>query len=210
MGEQLREDYAGKGPEGWRRRDTLEGTIAAIAATARAREPYTTDRVPRAAELAVAIAREMGRAVAEIRAVRLAATVHDIGKIATPAEILGKPGPLSPVELRLVQDHVRTGYDILKVVHVPWEVTGIVLQHHERLDGSGYPRGIGGNAILPGAKILAVADAADAMLSDRPYRAPLGIDAVVAELKQGKGQLYDPRVVDTCITLIGGNARAFQ
>jgi len=133
--------------------------------------------------------------------IRLAGLVHDIGKISIPAEILSKPGKLSETEYQLIQAHPQIGYDILKSITFPWPVAEIVLQHHERLDGSGYPQGLKGDAILLEAKILAVADVVEAMASHRPYRPALGIDAALQEIKQQQGKLYDSSVVEACVQL---------
>jgi HD-GYP domain-containing protein (c-di-GMP phosphodiesterase class II) len=136
-----------------------------------------------------------------IRGIRAAGLVHDIGKLSIPAEILSKPSALTPLEFGLVKAHAQTGYDILKGIIFPWPVAEMVLQHHERLDGSGYPQGLKGDEISLGAKVLAVADVVEAMASHRPYRAALGIDAALREIRDHKGKLYDPDVVEACIQL---------
>ena len=127
--------------------------------------------------------------------------MHDIGKIEIPGEILSKPGKLSQIEFELIKGHAQSGYDILKEVDFPWPVAEIARQHHERLDGSGYPRGLKGEDILPEARVLAVADVVEAMVSHRPYRPSLGVSAALDEITDKRGVLYDPEVVDACIAL---------
>ena len=156
----------------------------------------------RVAELAEAISVAMGMNVEEVDGVRLAGLIHDIGKIAVPAEILSKPGRLSAVEFNLIKQHARAGYEIIEAVEFSQPVADMVLQHHERLDGSGYPEGLTEAQILPQAKILAVADVAEAMSSHRPYRPALGMDAALDELKQGAGAKYDAGVVAACVKLV--------
>lgn len=180
---------------------TLLQIIEAIAATVEARDPYTAGHQRRVARLASAIAREMGLADDKIRGLYLAATIHDLGKIRIPAEILSKPGALNPVEFELVKTHPQTGYDIIKDVQFPWPIAQMVLQHHERLDGGGYPQRLGGEQMLLEAKILAVADVVEAMSSHRPYRAGLGLDAALDEITRQRGIRYAPDVVDSCIAL---------
>ena len=131
----------------------------------------------------------------------MAAVIHDIGKIAMPAEILSKPTRLSRTEFQLIKDHPRVGYDILKTIEFPWPVAHIVLQHHERMDGSGYPDGLVGDAILLEARIIAVADHVEAMSSHRPYRPALGLEKALEEIRRGRGIQFDARVVDACIEL---------
>jgi HD-GYP domain-containing protein (c-di-GMP phosphodiesterase class II) len=137
----------------------------------------------------------------KIEGVRIASLVHDIGKISLPAEILNKPAKLSEMEYGLIKDHSQVGYDVLKTIEFSWPIARIVLQHHERLNGSGYPQGLKGEDILLEAKIIGVADVVEAMSSHRPYRPALGIDAALEEISQNKGILYDPEVVDVCIKL---------
>ncbi len=153
------------------------------------------------AKLAVAIAEEMKLPADKIAGLRYACLVHDIGKLAVPAEILAKPAVLTEMEFALIKFHPQQAYDILKEVDFPWPVADIVLQHHERRDGSGYPRGLKCNDILPEARIIAVADVVEAMASHRPYRPALGIEAALAEIKAKRGKLYDPRVVDACVSV---------
>jgi len=180
---------------------SLEQTIDAIADTVDARDPYTAGHQRRAGELAVAIAREMGLPEEKIHGIRLAAAVHDLGKINVPAEILSKPGKLSDVEFMLIKTHPQAGYEILKEVDFPWPIADIVRQHHERLDGSGYPQGLKDGEILLESRIMAVADVVETMSSHRPYRASLGIELALKEIARGSGSAYDKAVVDACLKL---------
>jgi putative nucleotidyltransferase with HDIG domain len=182
--------------ERWR--VSLEATIGALASTVELRDPYTAGHQQRVAKLAVEIATKMGLVPHEIHGLYLAGIVHDIGKITIPAEILNKPGRLSQIEYQLIQGHVQAGYDILKGVDFPWPIAEIVRQHHERLDGSGYPQGLKSDEILKEAKILAVADVVEAMMSHRPYRPALGLAVALAEIEKNSGRFYDPDVVATC------------
>ncbi len=176
-------------------------TIRVLAATTEARDPYTAGHQRRVAHLSKAIALEMGVDPEEARHIELAAMVHDLGKIETPSEILGKTKKLSRIEFELVREHAATGYRLLKGIELPWPLAEIVYQHHERMDGSGYPRGLSGDAILPAARIIGVADVVEAMASHRPYRPALGIDAALGEIESRKGTAYDPVVVDACTRL---------
>jgi putative nucleotidyltransferase with HDIG domain len=180
---------------------SLEGTLHAVSAAAETRDPYTAGHQRRVAALAVAIARELGLSDDECNTLRIAGTVHDIGKLGIPAEILSKPGPLSAIELDLIREHSQTAFKILADVPFPDSVAEIILQHHERLDGSGYPRALTGDQILREARILAVADVVEAMASHRPYRPARGIDAALGEIEQNAGRLYDPDVARACVSL---------
>lgn len=182
-------------------RASLLDSIAAIAATIEMRDPYTAGHQRRVADLATAIATELQLPEEQIEGLGLAGAVHDIGKIRVPAEILSKPGKLSELEFSLIKQHSETGHGILKSIDFPWPIASIVLQHHERLDGSGYPLGLKNGEILYEAKILAVADVMEAMVSHRPYRAGLGVEAGLAELTRNRNLLYDPAVVDACVGL---------
>jgi HD-GYP domain-containing protein (c-di-GMP phosphodiesterase class II) len=179
----------------------LEGTVNALASVAEVRDPYTAGHQQRVTRLAVAIATEMGLPQEQIEGIHVAGTLHDVGKLHVPAEILSKPGKLNEAEFNLVKLHSQAGYDILKTVEFPWPVAQIVLQHHERLDGSGYPQGLSGEDILLEAKILAVADVVEAMASHRPYRPSLGMGQALDEISKKSGILYDPKVVDACFKL---------
>ncbi|MFY9316834.1 MAG: HD domain-containing phosphohydrolase [Burkholderiales bacterium] len=165
------------------------------------RDPYTAGHERRVAEISVAIGAELGFDAHRQEGLRVAGYLHDVGKMAIPAEILAKPGKLSAVEFALVKGHAQVSYDILKNVEFPWPVAQVALQHHERLDGSGYPQGLKGDAILLEARILAVADVVEAMATHRPYRPGLGIEKALAEIERGRGSAYDPVVADTCLKL---------
>jgi PAS domain S-box-containing protein len=182
-------------------RNTLEGTVNALAALAETRDPYTAGHQERVANLACAIAGEMGLSEAQIQGIRMAGLVHDIGKIHIPAEILSKPTQLTEIEMQMIRTHPQTAYDILCTVEFPWPVASVVLQHHERVDGSGYPHGLADSDILLEARILAVADVVEAMASDRPYRPAHGIDEALAEIEERAGTLYDNQVVQACLRL---------
>ena len=180
---------------------TMEATIHTISKIIETKDPYTAGHQYRVSQLAARIAKELKFCPDKLEGIRIASLVHDIGKISIPAEILSKPTELNEIEYSLIKDHSRIGADILKTIDFPWPVAEIILQHHERLDGSGYPQGLKGDEILPEAKIIGVADVVEAMSSHRPYRPALGIDKALEEISQNKGILYDPEVVDTCIKL---------
>ena len=182
-------------------RKALGGTIEAMALTVETRDPYTAGHQRRVSNLARGIATELGVSKAQIQGVRMAGVIHDIGKISVPGEILSKPGNISQNELGIIKEHPQVGYNILKTVDFPWPIAQIVLQHHERMDGSGYPNGISGEDILLEARILAVADVVEAMASHRPYRAALGINLALNEISKNRGSFYDPKVVDACLRL---------
>ncbi len=165
------------------------------------RDPYTAGHEKRVAKIAMAIGAELGFDAQRIEGLRVAGYLHDVGKVTIPAEILSKPGKLSAVEYQLIKGHAQASYDILKEVEFPWPVAQVALQHHERIDGSGYPQGLKGEAILFEARILAVADTLEAMSSHRPYRPGLGQDKALAEIERGRGTSYDPAVVDACLQL---------
>ncbi len=190
-------------------RKSLEDSIQAIAATVEMRDPYTSGHQKRVAELAMALAREMGLSEEQIHGLHLAGVVHDLGKISVPAEILAKPGKLTPIEFMLIQGHAQAGYEILKDIEFPWPIATIVWQHHERFDGSGYPRGLKGEDILLESRIMAVADVVEAMASHRPYRPTLGIDVALQEIERGRGIKYDPAVADACLKLFREGRYAF-
>jgi PAS domain S-box-containing protein len=192
----------------WRK--SLEDSILAIAHTVEMRDPYTAGHQSRVGKLAAAIAGELGLPKEEIHGIQLAANIHDLGKIRVPAEILSKPGKLAEVEFALIKTHAQAGYDILKGIEFHWPIADMVLQHHERLDGSGYPQGLKGGQIVPGARIMAVADVVEALASHRPYRTAQGIDAALAEIARGRGTLYDPAAVDACLRLFREGKFAFQ
>ncbi len=174
------------------------------------RDPYTVNHQQRVADLARAIAGELGLSTDRIDGLRLAGLIHDIGKIAIPAEILAKPTRLSEVEFQLIRTHPKIGYDLIKSIELPWPVALTVLQHHERLNGSGYPFGISGNEILLEAKILGVADVVEAMSSHRPYRPALGTAKALEEISQNVGVLYDKDVVEACLKVLQQNGFGFR
>ncbi|HCL90553.1 MAG TPA: hypothetical protein DHW70_04455 [Candidatus Atribacteria bacterium] len=165
------------------------------------RDSYTSGHQKRVSELAVAIARKMELNEKEVKLIKIAALVHDIGKAGIPSEILNKPSKLTELEFNLIQAHPQAGYNILKEVNFPWPVEEIILQHHERIDGSGYPRRLKDDEIMVEARIIAVADVVDAMSSHRPYRPALGIKKALEEISQNRDILYDPKVADTCLKL---------
>jgi len=190
-------------------RESLEDTVGAIASTVEARDPYTAGHQRRVAQLASTIAREMGLPEEQIRGIFFAGLIHDVGKINVPAEILNKPGVLTPLEMELVRVHAQAGYRIIKGIEFPWPVAEAIWQHHERLDGSGYPRALAADAIIIEARILAVADVAETIMSHRPYRPAKGLDAALAEIESGKGRLYDAAAVDACVRLFRQKGFAF-
>ena len=179
----------------------IEGTIRAMATALEMRDSYTAGHQRRVSKLAAMIAKAMGLVDDKIEAVRVAGILHDIGKIYVPAEILAKPRHLSDMEMNIIKEHARVGYEILKAEEFPWPIANIVLQHHERIDGSGYPNQLSGNAIMLEARILGVADIVEAMASHRPYRAALGIDKALDEIRSNMGKLYDRDVSMACLKL---------
>ncbi len=189
---------------------TLEGVIYAVSAVVESRDPYTAGHQRRVAELARAIAKEMGLSDWYIKGMHIIGLLHDVGKIAIPAEILSKPGKISQFEFSIIKNHPQIGYDILERIDFPWPVARAILQHHERLDGSGYPEGLSGGEIILEAKILSVADVVEAMSSHRPYRPALGLDLALREIKQQRGILYDRDVVDACLRLLQNSQFAFD
>jgi len=176
-------------------------TVEAIAGIVEMRDPYTSGHQSRVAELARLIALQMGLSEEDIHAIHLAGLMHDLGKISIPAEILSKPAKLNDIEYSLIKMHPKAGYDILKGIDFSWPIAQMVLQHHERMDGSGYPQGLKGEEILLGARILAVADVVEAMSSHRPYRPGLGIDAALEEIIRLRSKHFDPQAVDACVAL---------
>ena len=187
---------------------SLRGIIQTLALTVESRDPYSAGHQKRVAHLAYCIAEEMSLSKDRIAGVRLAALLHDIGKISVPDEILNKPSQLTETESSLIKDHPRVGYDILKEIEFPWPVAQIVLQHHERVNGSGYPLGLSGKDTLLEAKILAVADVIDAMTSPRPYRKSFAPNMALNEISQNKGILFDFNVVYACLAIF--NEKGFK
>ncbi|MBA7516104.1 Cyclic di-GMP phosphodiesterase response regulator RpfG [subsurface metagenome] len=180
---------------------TMEDTINTIGNIVEVKDPYTAGHQKNVSQIATFIAQEMKLSKEKIEGIRVSSLVHDIGKISVPAEILNKPIRLTEIEFNLIKDHSQVGYDILKSIEFPWPIAQIVFQHHERLDGSGYPQGLKGEDIIIEARIMGVADVIEAMSSNRPYRPALGIDAALEEISKNRGTFYDPEVVDICIKL---------
>jgi putative nucleotidyltransferase with HDIG domain len=182
-------------------KEALVGTISAMSLTVEMRDPYTAGHQTRVAKLARAIAERLGLPKEKVEGVFFAGLIHDIGQLSIPAEILSKPGALFAEEFALIKKHPCSGYTILQNIKFPWPIATIIRQHHERMDGSGYPRQLVGDKILLEARILAVADVVEAMASHRPYRPALGIEAALEEIDKMKGQLYDAAVATACIDL---------
>jgi len=184
-----------------RLKKTLNGTVQVVANVVEAKDPYTSGHQQRVSELACTISKAMNFPTHRIEGMRIAALLHDIGKISIPVEILSKPGKLGRFEFELIQNHPRIGYEILQGIDFPWKISEVVLQHHERLNGSGYPSGLKSDEISLEAKILGVADVVEAMSSNRPYRPALGVDKALSEILMNKAVLYEPDVVDICVKL---------
>jgi PAS domain S-box-containing protein len=180
---------------------SLEETILVVAGTIEQRDPFTAGHQRRVADLCGCIAESMGLSTDRTHGLQLAANIHDLGKIGIPTELLARPGRLRTAEFGLIKEHAEMGYEIIKKVHFPWPIADMVHQHHERSDGSGYPQGLLGEAILLESKILAVADVVEAMSSDRPYRQSLGIAKALDEILACRGKQFDSQVVDACVSL---------
>ena len=180
---------------------SVESLINIVASTVEVRDPYTSGHQKKVAEIAVKLAEEMALPANQVDGIRAAGMIHDIGKISIPAEILSKPSRLSDIERSLMETHVQTGFDILKGIAFPWPVADIVRQHHERINGSGYPQGLKKKDILLEAKIIAVADVLEAMSSHRPYRPALGMQVALDEIQRNRGILFDAEVVDILMTI---------
>jgi HD-GYP domain-containing protein (c-di-GMP phosphodiesterase class II) len=192
--EKLQQSYA-------KLQKNLDEIVHAMSLTAEKRDPYTAGHQKRTTELAVALAGEMGLCEHQIKGVQMAGLIHDMGKISIPAEILSKPGELNEVEIQLVRRHPQVAFEILRKIDFPWPVDLIVLQHHEKMDSSGYPQGLAGEEILLEARILCVADVVESIESHRPYRPGLGIDTALEEISKNRGILFDQNVVDACLRL---------
>lgn len=184
-----------------RLKKTMDATIETVSKIVEIKDPYTAGHQQRVSQLATAIAKELNLSPDKVEGIRIASLIHDIGKISVPTEILSKSIALSDIEFSLVKGHSQIGYDILKSIDFPWPVEEIVLQHHERLNGSGYPQGLKADKIMTEAKIIGLADVVEAMSSHRPYRPALGVDAALEEISKNRGVLYDPEVVDACLKL---------
>ncbi len=190
-------------------RMSLEATIQALALTAEARDPYTAGHQRRVADLSRAIAQKMGLRREQVDGVRMAGSIHDLGKIYVPSEILNKPGKIRDNEFELVKSHPDVGFEILQTIDFPWPVAEIEIQHHERMDGSGYPKGLKGDEIMLEARIVAVADVVESMSSHRPYRPALGTEKALEEIRAGRGTLFDAAVVDACLSLFEEDGYTF-
>jgi putative two-component system response regulator len=192
-----------------RKRTAINVTIRVMVSAVESRDPLTASHQMRSADLADAIAMEMGLSQDKIDAIRMAGSIHDIGKLSIPSEILSKPTKLSEIEFSLIKEHARQGYELLKNVESPWPLAEMIYQHHERMDGSGYPRYLKGDDIIMEARILAVSDVVESMSSHRPYRPALGIDAAMEEIEKKRGTLYDPVVAEACLRLFRNNGFRF-
>lgn len=195
------EDITGRKESVERLRKALAGTVRAIASMVETRDPYTAGHQRSVGDLARAIATEMGLPSDRIEGLRVAGIIHDIGKISVPGEILSKPSKLTDIEFSIIKTHSRAGYEILKDIDFPWPVARMVVEHHERMDGSGYPQNLSGEDILPESRILAVADVVEAISAHRPYRPSLGLKFALDEISKNKGRLYDGDVVEACLKL---------
>ncbi|MDP3285484.1 MAG: HD domain-containing protein, partial [Desulfobacterales bacterium] len=191
-------------------RKSINGIIQAMALTVETRDPYTSGHQVRVAKLAKMIAGEMNLSPDQAEGINMAAAIHDIGKISVPAEILSKPSKLSDIEFQLIQIHPEAGYNIVKDIEFPWPIATIILQHHERMNGSGYPQGLKGEEILLETRILSVADVVEAIASHRPYRPAFGIDIALKEISNMKGILYDTAAVDACLRLFNEKGFMFE
>jgi putative nucleotidyltransferase with HDIG domain len=183
-------------------------TIEAIGSALEKRDPYTAGHQRQVAKLAHAIAQEMKLPQEIAEGIYMGCLIHDIGKIYIPAEILSRPGKLTAPEFEIIKCHSQVGYDIIKGIEFPWPVAKMILEHHERLNGSGYPQGLKGDEISLEARILAVSDVVEAMASHRPYRPAVGLDSALDEISQNRGTLYDPQAVDVCLRLF--REKSFQ
>ena len=181
----------------------MEALIQVLESTMAARDPYTVGHQRRVSQIACSIGKEMGLSHDRLRDLRMAGTLHDLGKIAIPSGLLSKAGNLNPLEFALIKTHPQVAYNILEPITLPGNTAKIILQHHERMNGSGYPQGLKGEEILLEARILGVADVLEAMCSHRPYRASLGLGETLDELTRNKEDLYDGAVVETCLNLYG-------
>jgi PAS domain S-box-containing protein len=193
-----------------RLRKSLGATVQAMAVTVETRDPYTAGHQRRVASLAQAIASEMNVTADQIEGIHMASLIHDLGKISVPAEILSMPRKLTDLEFKLIQTHAQSGYDILKDIEFPWPIARMVLEHHERMDGSGYPNGLTGESLLIESRIMVVADVVEAMASYRPYRPALGIEAALEEVEKNAGVLYDRTAVETCLKLFREKGFRFE
>lgn len=206
----LLEDISDRKESVNRLRKSLGATVQAMAVTVETRDPYTAGHQRRVSDLARAIAMEMGLSNDQIDGIRMAAVIHDLGKLSVPAELLSMPRKLTEIEISLIKTHARSGYDILKNIEFPWPIARMVLEHHERMDGSGYPQGLTGDGILMESRILSVADVVEAMASHRPYRPALGIDVALEEIEKNRGIFYDDAVANACLRLFRERGHKFD
>ena len=190
--------------------NAMEGIIQAMAKTVEMRDPYTAGHQRRVSTLACTIAQEMNLSKSRIQGIKMAGNIHDLGKISVPAEVLSKPTRLTEAEFSIIKSHPKTGHDILNGIEFPWPIAQIVYQHHERMDGSGYPQGLSGEEILMESRIMAVADVVEAMASHRPYRPALGIEKALEEISKNKNTLYDADAADACLKLFTEKGFTFQ
>jgi len=188
----------------------VDGVVHAMELVVETRDPHNTRHQRRVAELARAIAREMCLSEWHVKGIHITGLLHDIGKLTVPAEILVKPGKLSWHEIGIIRNHPHVGYEILEKIEFPWPVAQTILQHHERMNGSGYPKGLSGVDIIIEARVLAVADVVEAMSSHRPYRPALGLDCALEEISQRKEIVYDSEVVDACVGLFQNDTSKFD
>jgi putative nucleotidyltransferase with HDIG domain len=191
-------------------RNTIDAVIYAVTEMLGSRDPYTARHQQRVASLAMSIAAELGLSEWRVSGIYIAGLLHDIGKVAAPSEILNKPGHITDNEFEIIKGHCRLGSEILSKVEFPWPITTMILQHHERLNGSGYPEGLSGDRIILEARILGVADVVEAMSSHRPYRPSLGLDKALEEIERSRGILYDTRIVTACLKLLRRNESEFE
>jgi putative two-component system response regulator len=191
-------------------RRALEGIIQVNTRALESRDPYTAGHQHRVALLAVVIAKEMNIPKDQLEGIRMAALIHDLGKISIPAEILSKPSKLTEIEFDFIKTHPQAGYAIIADIEFPWPIAQMVLQHHEKMNGTGYPQGLCGEDILLEARIICVADVVEAMVSHRPYRAALGTDAALDEISRNRGVLYDSQVVDACLSVFMDKGFMFE
>ncbi|HEC61401.1 MAG TPA: HD domain-containing protein [bacterium] len=191
-------------------RRILWETVEALASALEKRDPYTAGHQKRVAKLGCALAEELGFSEKQIEGIQVAGNLHDIGKLSIPTDILNKPGQLSTNEFNLIKEHSQVGYEILVDIEFDQPISQIILQHHERMNGSGYPRGLSGEDIIAEARVLAVADVVESMVSHRPYRPALGLDRALAEISQNRGSHFDPTVADTCLKLCASGRFVFE
>jgi len=191
-------------------RNILSGVIYALSLMVEYKDPYTAGHQQWVASLSCAIGKKMGLCGDKIVGLRISGTLHDIGKIAIPVEILSKPGKITVPEFSVIKEHARIGYEILRSIQFPWPVAQIAYQHHERINGSGYPNGLLGEALLQESKILAVADVVEAMTASRAYRPALGKEAALEEISKNKGILYEPEVVEACLAVFNNGNELFR